>query len=281
MQLLSSWLSGLSPTHRVLDLGCGTGSLRSHLAGLNVIGSDVDLRPLISNPDRLRVCAESHELPFSSESFDLVICHHSLEHFGNLTGSIREIRRVLKPMGRMFVSVPDGLSFSDRLYRCLFCGGGHVQCFSFDTVVSAIESGAVLHLEGWMELFSSFIYLNKQNFVAAPRGRSPGPLPRRMRWLGQLPRVCFDMARIGLNIGTRLIDLCLRTRLARYGWALAFGPAPSRPEFSPGSWNVCMSCGAGVDRVGKRVAWFFYRCPSCFSLNIVFQGVNRGNVASR
>ena len=42
MRLLERWLSELSPLQRILDLGCGAGSLRTQLAGMNVTGVDID-----------------------------------------------------------------------------------------------------------------------------------------------------------------------------------------------------------------------------------------------
>jgi len=276
MRLLESWLGELSPLQRILDLGCGAGSLRAQLAGLNVIGVDVDPKELARNRELSSACAESHSLPFASRSFDLVICHHSLEHFRDPAGAIREIRRVLKPQGRLFVSVPDGRSFCDRLYRLLLCGGGHFQRFSFESVVRAIESGTELHLAGWRELFTSFIFVDKRNFVPAPRGRLPGPLPRRMRWLGHLPSWCFGATRLFLNLGSRLADRCFSTRLSRYGWALAFGPDAKQPEPEPGCLNVCMSCGSALDQArAERVAGLFYRCPYCSSLNFFFANDRR------
>jgi SAM-dependent methyltransferase len=271
MRLLENWLSELSALDRVLDLGCGGGSLRAQLAGLHVIGVDVDPGELAHNPKLPSVCAESHSLPFAGESFDLVICHHSLEHFRDAAGAIGEIRRVLKPKGRLFVSVPDGGSFSDRLYRLLLCGGGHFQRFSLASAVVAIESKTGLRLAGWRELFTSFIFVDKRNFVPAPRGRLPGPLPRRMRWLGHLPSWCFGATRIFLNVGCRLVDLCLSTGLSRYGWAMAFDPEAQHPEPETACWSVCMSCGSALDGARpERVAGVLYRCPFCASLNVFF-----------
>jgi SAM-dependent methyltransferase len=271
MRLLDSWLSELSPSQRILDLGCGTGSLRAQLSGLNVTGVDLDPGQLAHNRDLSSACAESDSLPFAGRSFDLVICHNSLEHFRDPVGAICEIRRVLKPKGRLFMSVPDGRSFTDRLYRLLLCGGGHSQRFSFESVVGAIESGTGLHLAGWSELFTSFIFVDKQNFVPAPRGRLPGPLPRRMRWLGHLPSWCFSSARLLLNLGSRIVDRCFSTRLSLYGWALAFGPEANPPETERGYLNVCTSCGDGIDRAHvQRIAVMLYRCPNCSHLNFLF-----------
>ena len=266
MRLLDSWLSELSPSQRILDLGCGAGSLKTQLAGMNVFGADVDSAELAQNRELPSACAESHRLPFADQSFDLVVCHHSMEHFGDPASVILEIRRVLKPGGRLFVSVPDGSSFSDRLYRLMLCGGGHLQRFSFESVVNAFESGAGLHLAGWTELFSSFIYVDKRNFAPSPHG----PLPRRMRWLGHLPSWCFSGSRLFLNLSTRLADYCLPTRLSLYGWAIAFGPEEKPPAAEPGYVNVCMSCGSGLSRAhSERIAGPIYRCPNCKGLNVL------------
>jgi SAM-dependent methyltransferase len=273
MRLLDRWIGELTPVQRILDLGCGPGSLQAQLAGLNVIGVDVDPAGLVQNRALPGACAESHRLPFASRSFDLVICHHSMEHFSDASGAIREIRRVLKPDGRLFVSVPDGGSFSDGLYRLLLCGGGHLQRFSLEGAVSGIEGGTGLRLAGSKELFTSFIYVDRQNFVPAPRGRLPGPLPRRMRWLGHLPGWTFAGARLLLNVGSRLTDRCFSTTLSRYGWALAFAPETNSLERESGWLNVCMACGAGFEQVPtERVAVVFYRCPHCSTLNFRFAG---------
>ncbi len=259
MLMLEKWLREFEVSQRILDLGCGSGSLAGQMAGLNVTGVDVDATALAKNRGLPSACADSHRLPFAAESFELVICHHSLEHFHDVPGTVREIRRVLRRDGRLFVSVPDGRSFSDRLYRFLLCGGGHLQRFTFESIVSEIELGTGLHLAGWKELSTSYIFVDRRNFLPAPWGRLPGPFPRRMRWFGKLPAWAFSGARIVLNM-----------RRGRYGWALAFTPSETNPVEEPRSRNVCMHCGAGFDE--RVVSWFFYRCPYCAGGNYGFGG---------
>lgn len=271
MRRLERWLEDFPASRRILDLGCGPGSLPSQMAGLRVTGVDVDAKALAGNPSLPSACADSHRLPFASRTFDLVIGNHSLEHFHDIAGTIREIQRVLKPDGRLFVTVPDGRSFSDRLYRLLLCGGGHLQRFAFENIVGDIESGTGLHLAAWKELSSSFLYVDRRNFLPAPRGPLPGPFPRRMRWLGHLPSWFFAFTRIFLNVSTRLMDRCFPTRSSRYGWALAFVPENGLPEQEAGSPNVCMFCGAGFDtQPTQRIARWLYRCPYCSGVNGLF-----------
>ena len=241
------------------------------MAGLRVIGVDVTTQSLSSARDLVGVCADSQKLPFEKDSFDLIICHHSMEHFSNPNAAIHEIRRVLKSSGRLFLSVPDGSSFSDRLYRLLLCGGGHFQRFSFGGMVALVETAGGLKLAGSRELFSSFIFVERSTFIPAPLGKLPGPLPRRMRWLGHLPAGCFESARFTLNLVSRMVDRISGTSLARYGWAFAFSPDAFSCEVERAAPNVCMSCGAGLERADVTSTFrFFYRCPKCSDMNILF-----------
>ena len=124
MHAIQQWLSELSPSQRVPDLGCGPGSMKQQMAGLTVVGIDVDGKLLAATRDRDCVCGLGENLPFADRSFDLIIGHHSLEHFHDAEAAIRGIRRVLKPSGLLFIPIPDGASFSDNLYRLMLCGGG-------------------------------------------------------------------------------------------------------------------------------------------------------------
>jgi SAM-dependent methyltransferase len=211
-------------------------------------------------------------LPFRDDSFDLVICHHSLEHVADLDDVIHEIRRVLSPRGRLYVSVPDGTSFSDRLYRYLFAGGGHVQRFTYSRMVGLMESELHLHLASSTELFSSFNYIDGRNFQPAPAGPLPGPFPRRMRLLGTLPAWALTAFKFLLNVVTRAVDRHFHTTLSRYGWAFAFEPNPTESIHTESSRNVCMGCGAvPAASEMRQISRFFYRCPTCSRLNPRFR----------
>lgn len=48
-------------------------------------------------------------IPFSENSFDLVICNHVFEHIPNDTDAMKEVFRVLKPGGKAMMQVPISL----------------------------------------------------------------------------------------------------------------------------------------------------------------------------
>jgi SAM-dependent methyltransferase/uncharacterized protein YbaR (Trm112 family) len=49
------------------------------------------------------VAGDVHRLPFQDESFDAVVCLNAFEHYRDPEAAMEEIRRVLKPAGRVFI----------------------------------------------------------------------------------------------------------------------------------------------------------------------------------
>ncbi|NQV01262.1 MAG: class I SAM-dependent methyltransferase [Bacteroidia bacterium] len=55
-------------------------------------------------------------LPFESESFDVVLCNHVLEHIDNDLKALEEIRRILKPGGWAILQVPISMKLEETFY---------------------------------------------------------------------------------------------------------------------------------------------------------------------
>ena len=94
----------------VLDIGSGRGSHYDCLIERQpAIGYfAVDLSPCLlrSHPadaDRLAQ-GDATKLPYADDSFDLVMANHVLYHLRDIDGCLREIKRVLKPDGRLLAS---------------------------------------------------------------------------------------------------------------------------------------------------------------------------------
>lgn len=103
-------------TYRLLDVGCGTGSLLMRLSGdaeaAMLVGLDYSpamLRRLTSRAatsDRANVHAvqaDSERLPFADASFDLVTCCNSFHHYPHQALVAREMHRVLAPGGMLIL----------------------------------------------------------------------------------------------------------------------------------------------------------------------------------
>ncbi|MFN7946317.1 MAG: methyltransferase domain-containing protein [Blastocatellia bacterium] len=95
---------------RLLDIGCGTGGNLDHLKRYGRMHG-VDLSPLALDCSRRRghervMFATANELPFASESFDLVTALDVIEHLDDDTGGLKEIHRVLRPGAPAVIFVP-------------------------------------------------------------------------------------------------------------------------------------------------------------------------------
>lgn len=96
-------------TRQVLDLGCGAGNMAHHLAHYgHVYGLDSEGRPLSVAKQRALEVTQStgDSLPFGDATFDLVALLDTVEHIPDELGVFDECRRVLKPGGRLLITVP-------------------------------------------------------------------------------------------------------------------------------------------------------------------------------
>ena len=106
------FLSHLRPGMRVLDCGCGPGTISVGLAQAaspgQVIGVDLEesqLELARANAANLGIanasfeCCDVYELPYEENKFDAVFSHAMLEHLRDPLAVLTEMRRVLKPGG--------------------------------------------------------------------------------------------------------------------------------------------------------------------------------------
>jgi glycosyltransferase involved in cell wall biosynthesis/SAM-dependent methyltransferase len=105
---LEPFLAEARPPRRVLEIGCGGMALTAELfaRGLRPVAIDLDetLLQTVSIqrvPEACLASADAEQLPFRDESFDLVIHNQTLHHFPRRDRVLREIRRVLKPNGKL------------------------------------------------------------------------------------------------------------------------------------------------------------------------------------
>ena len=204
------------------------------------------------------VRADASRLPFRDGAFAAVISNHSLEHFDDLDAALREIRRVTRPDGALFVAVPDASTLTDHLYRWLGRGGGHVNAFrSAPNLARSIERATGMKHVATRTLGSSLSFLNRRT--------APRPLPRRIYLVGG----GFPWTLFAYEWFSRRVDRLLRTRLGVYGWAMYFGVIREAVDTQMLE-NVCIRCGSGhpVSVLGRGSTW---RCPNCGTSNPLFR----------
>jgi SAM-dependent methyltransferase len=266
-------LATLDADAYVLDLGCGRGSFRYatyafHTLAMDLTVPETGLRQTGNRIAYLR--ADSRQIPLGDHSVDMVVSHHTMEHFPDYRASLSEIGRILKPRGFLWIAVPDGYSLDDTLYRKLFAGGGHVNRFRRNALIGDVAKLAGLPLVQSCALYSGFVYLRKPAPPELPY------FPRPARALHRLPRPVLETAVVGLNTVTRLLDKVIGTGLSHYGWGFLFSrrSAPAEPLAS--YFNVCRHCGSGsaaeslAAHAGKSLFGLrLYACPHCGERNVL------------
>ena len=98
---------------KVLEVGCGLGSVLESLSGMgaNVAGIDITSKACLLTAKRFRLFslpghvlnADAENLPFEDAAFDFVVSWGVLHHTPDTQRSVNEIHRVLKPGGECYV----------------------------------------------------------------------------------------------------------------------------------------------------------------------------------
>lgn len=146
-------------SHRLMvNIGSGTKRI-----GQGVI--NLDIYPF-KNVD---IVADVRQLPFKSESLDMVVCEAVLEHIPESGLVIKEISRVVKPGGYVYVSVPFLYPFHaspDDYHR--WSQSGLKRSFpAFEGIESGMRAGPMAALQGVLmhilaipfSLGSEFLYI--------------------------------------------------------------------------------------------------------------------------
>ena len=119
-------LPRLASGQRLLDVGCGPGTITLDLARLVAPGEVVGVDASAAVIDEAKAAAASagsgaavrfevgdvFALAFEDDAFDVVHAHQVLQHLADPVGALRELRRVLRPGGTLAVRDSDYGAFT-------------------------------------------------------------------------------------------------------------------------------------------------------------------------
>ena len=127
---------------RLIDVGAGNSPYRELLAHLRYESTDWEhsAHPGARAVDHV---GPAHDLGVPSESYDAVLCTQVLEHVPNPDEVARELHRILRPGGRLYLTVPLAWELHEMpfdFYR--YTAGGLARIFA-DAASSNLTSARV------------------------------------------------------------------------------------------------------------------------------------------
>ncbi len=147
-----------NPKPKILDVGCGTGANLKMLANYGR-AEGVDI-----SPQAVDFCSERgldsvklgaiEELPYEDGSFELVTALDVVEHLDDDVAGLREMRRVLRPDGRLLLFVPAFMF----LWGVQDDVSNHRRRYTLPGFAEGRRSGRVFHRVGQLrkhQLFSA------------------------------------------------------------------------------------------------------------------------------
>lgn len=142
---IAAFVKTLAPAEWTLDVGVGDGRVAGLLQTGRLTGVDVSQVALDRAKKRLPdaelvLVTPDEPLPFDDNHFDLVTCIETLEHIRDVQLELSEIRRVLRPGGRLALTTPAAsrLRFLIRGVESPF--SPHVRAFTRRSMRSTLEA---------------------------------------------------------------------------------------------------------------------------------------------
>jgi 2-polyprenyl-3-methyl-5-hydroxy-6-metoxy-1,4-benzoquinol methylase len=106
---------------KLLDIGAGTGSFAGFMKtyGWDVTGLEPDeqARQQAQTVNNIELIGPENFYLLPEESFDVITMWHVFEHVHDLQGYLTQLKKLIKPGGKIFIAVPNYTSFDASFYK--------------------------------------------------------------------------------------------------------------------------------------------------------------------
>jgi 2-polyprenyl-3-methyl-5-hydroxy-6-metoxy-1,4-benzoquinol methylase len=197
------------PVGRLLDIGCGSGAFlhRMKAKSWTVEGLDFD-------EDAVRAAREAYgvdarvgrleDMAYASESFDAITMHHVIEHVFDPVSLMREIRRILKPRGRLVAVTPNINSWGHDRFGASWRGlepPRHVRLFNSRALANAASAAGFPEIKAYSTAANAWSILASSIVLdgATKLDRFPEPVGPLIK----IKALAMQCREAWLNIGNR------------------------------------------------------------------------------
>lgn len=115
---IRNFANTVAPRTKILDVGCGDKPYKHLFAQSEYLGIEIAGGGHNDKEKKSDQYYDGKNIPFGDKIFDVVLCTQVLEHTEDPQGLTKEMYRVLKPGGRIFLTMP-------------FIGNEHEQPYDF------------------------------------------------------------------------------------------------------------------------------------------------------
>jgi len=200
---------------KILDIGAGSGSF---LASMKALGWDpygVDISSEAVERARSLGLTMFHgevgDVPFPEAFFDVITLRAVLEHVHHPVNSLREVYRILKAQGVVYIVVPNIASLNFRIFgRFWYALEAPRHLYAYSPRVMrrlAKKAGFKILSERFrsstLGLRASLQYWHDER--KGVRGEDPFMSSRGVRWAGRIWRVVTDVLHLGDTVEYRLV----------------------------------------------------------------------------
>ncbi len=152
-RIAANWIKDMKPKI-LLDIGCGPGHLaktiRESISQIEIHGIDFSRVAIEHAKTTLDECwclnLDTDDIPAGRDSYDAIVCLEVLEHVYDADHILHEIRRVLKPNGRILISVPNLAYWRYRLQLMVgqvphdeVLNAQHIRVFNLSTLKNKVS----------------------------------------------------------------------------------------------------------------------------------------------
>ncbi|MDQ3629602.1 MAG: class I SAM-dependent methyltransferase [Actinomycetota bacterium] len=186
--------SYLGTPHRVLDVGSADGPSVDWMRGTHDrFAVDVDPRGLVAGEG---VRASAIALPFADETFDVVAAFDVLEHCEPEQTAMAELVRVLRPGGRLLMSVPAyEWAWTDHDVQA-----GHHRRYTRPRLVTAVERGGLDVLRATYGFGAVFPFFVAERALRRVRDRTGGAQRQLTSVSARVERLLLGLAGVDRRV---------------------------------------------------------------------------------
>lgn len=166
------------PAGKVLEIGCGAGQMLCEIKemGWQVIGIDFDPAAVTAAQNKgldVRV-GDLQVQAFADASFDVVLMNHVIEHLPAPIDTLREIRRLLRPGGRLIGITPNAESWGHKHFKSDWRGlepPRHLQIFTQRALWCTANRAGFEQIEVNASVMTAIQILKESMQLRSPRKR--------------------------------------------------------------------------------------------------------------